>query len=490
MIKKQRLEFLKKISTDINIDSLSDQLQEYNLRTPISSVVKKSFQFLTKMGCESEKEAEEYFKNKIMPLTGEIYDVREFGPNFFGPGNYTNSGMFLMSSSGLYLLTDLKIKIGITEDLIISGSKIKNLILYKFKFGIGSVDVEEYLQNYNIENITTPITSQYFWLFEAILKVIDKNSDSSYLKNAEFIKSFDKLVKENRGTLSKIDSYRTLSVPKFLGQGAFGAVYLLDPGENPTDNPNILEAGGRMGKVIKIHADRDGHQSNRMTLRDLYVNPNLSGTEMRIYENGRIGGFTIPNGFYPNSMVGKTISIYYSIMNLVKPITLENQKNNYDLDMYEKYGDLDVYDVLDEIEFKLHDVLYREDYQDQFNRIREISEQEKNDLIANIDDEVSSYIDQNKLEFIKENFNLKDDWLNRFIEEYCIKWITGRRDLHFGNLGVNSNGYLVFYDSYAPVHDQENIRNIKKKREKKSLRINNIYKVAQIFYLKYNKFIK
>ena len=45
---------------------------------------------------------------------------------------------------------------------------------------------------------------------------------------------------------------------------------------------------------------------------------------------------------------------------------------------------------------------------------------------------------------------LRRSWLVSYIEEVMTKFITGRGDLHMGNLGVTSYGDLRYYD---PTHE-------------------------------------
>ena len=54
--------------------------------------------------------------------------------------------------------------------------------------------------------------------------------------------------------------------------------------------------------------------------------------------------------------------------------------------------------------------------------------------------------------------NLNKTWLQSFVEEILMKYLTGRTDLHLGNLGVTSYGELRYFDpSFANWNSDINI---------------------------------
>jgi len=50
---------------------------------------------------------------------------------------------------------------------------------------------------------------------------------------------------------------------------------------------------------------------------------------------------------------------------------------------------------------------------------------------------------------------LKDNWLELYIEEVIMKYLTGRTDLHMGNIGVTGYGELRYYDPAYGGHESE-----------------------------------
>lgn len=47
---------------------------------------------------------------------------------------------------------------------------------------------------------------------------------------------------------------------------------------------------------------------------------------------------------------------------------------------------------------------------------------------------------------INNNTLLRGNWLVKFIEEIILKYLTGRGDLHLGNLGVTNQGNFRYFD--------------------------------------------
>jgi hypothetical protein len=67
------------------------------------------------------------------------------------------------------------------------------------------------------------------------------------------------------------------------------------------------------------------------------------------------------------------------------------------------------------------------------------------------------------LESFGKKLNLRAGWLELLCEEIIMKLLTGREDLHIGNLGVTAQGELRYFDPQfnfspeveAPQHDPD-----------------------------------
>lgn len=344
----------------------------------------------------------------------------------------------------LHLLTDARVSDSSREDLIGSGDGVKNLILYSFNKDISEEEIEDYFKTVPINE--SPTVAHYYWVGEALSLLLNLN-----LKNENFGNCFEQFVIKNKSKLDELNQFKTISEPNFLGQGAKGVVFLLDPGKK----------GESTAKVVKIYTNNDLHESNKKSFNDLYQNPSLSGTEMRFYDLGKLGDFYFDNSSLP---------IYYTVMDLVEPV----------FDKAEDYSEeSDIERKIDEVTDCIHSAMLdcTGESRKQLIKLTKLTEAEKNSLFKKINNLVSEYLNSSIKNYIKDSFKLRDNWLEKFTEEYVVKWMTGRRDLACRNLGVNSNGYLVYYDPYNPSYDVGGIR-----KKDSTLNINNINKLANRFY--------
>lgn len=309
--------------------------------------------------------------------------------------------------------------------MIISLNKINlPLIMNAIKFNPGVTVKEEKLLNKkeNIPNL-------YLYIFELENKRIEdlnKKNDYRFKYLIDFIESYGLSLyttetqlndsinynKQNIENMEKLFNY----APKELGRGDSGIAY--DIGKN---------------KVLKLFKDLHIYNKALEAMERLHKQPKLADTEAMIYDAGYLGKFV-------------DIYVYYYIMEKLEPA-------NQDLDIDQLITDIIFY-MQEQINFSKSK--YFSYLKLRFNEIIK-SNDTFDDIIAEINN-ISVLISIklkndkkfNNIEIITEKYNLNNNWLNLFIKEIIMKYLTGRTDLHIGNLGITKNRKLRYFDPAHP----------------------------------------
>ena len=223
----------------------------------------------------------------------------------------------------------------------------------------------------------------------------------------------EKFISEKKSVLDYLLG-QCAKPPVFLGQGTEGSVF---------------DIGGQ--RVLKILANNTyAYQKALESIDRLHTSHRLGKTEAMIYDAGIVGEFD-------------RNTYYYILMEKMQPVSnFPNERRKLRSVMTKISDVIDTEPVFK----KLRDVVkgdtpYSEKTIDKF--IKRFIPQ----MVAKIDKLYSEYY----LKELGENLNLSDKWLERIIEELIVKYITGRTDLHLGNLGITKSRELRYFDpTYKP----------------------------------------
>lgn len=248
------------------------------------------------------------------------------------------------------------------------------------------------------------------WLLEVATKV------GNMSRSEETVEMLRQFVRNNKDKIRKLRLLFNTSNPKYLGGGADGIAF--DIGD---------------GRILKVFRDHHSYNKALEAQKRLHENPHLARTEAMIYDIGPLGELT--DGDYK-------IPLYYYIMEKMTPLRGSG------------------INVSTEVRNILHAVVAR--ISRSSSKLRslkdEISDPKKSEMIKQ---EVDAVAKQMATEIKREKrydveeiesqiSNLKEDWLEKYAEEIIMKYLTGRTDLHMGNLGVTSYGYFRYFDpAYA-----------------------------------------
>jgi len=243
--------------------------------------------------------------------------------------------------------------------------------------------------------IIPPHLAHEAWLIEAI----------KYMGYGYYEQSMIDFININK---SKIDYIRRSFQypPKELGGGADGLAF--DIGKD---------------RVLKVFKNRSAYNAAIAAINRLHTQPELSKTEAMIDDAGELKGYFIG---------ALNVSLFFYIIE--KMIPVDNPTFN------------SVSDKIVDISYYVQDSLYHEivRLQSLFGKPEFLSAVKElvNSASNNIKNKYSRSVNQIK----KSIPQLREHWLENYIEEIIMKIITGRTDLHMGNLGVTSYGELRYYD--------------------------------------------
>jgi hypothetical protein len=256
------------------------------------------------------------------------------------------------------------------------------------------------------------------WLYEACKKLFGDNINKVFFSN---------FVAKNKNVINKIRRSFKVTIPKYLGGGADGAAF--DIGE---------------GRILKIFRDQVSYEKAQAAHERLYKNPPLAKTEAMIYDVGVLGRFGDSH-----SNLGPLV--YYYIMEKMKTL-----------------GDFST-----DVKFKILSILNFVDNEitnEKATKWRQIklmildpskSEEVKKQVREASLKWASIYrrINKNDISYLESLIKvLKSNWLELYIEEILMKYLTGRTDLHMGNLGVTNYGELRYFDpAYSRLQSEINV---------------------------------
>lgn len=260
--------------------------------------------------------------------------------------------------------------------------------------------------------------NKFWWLAEMTLSC----------SNVDVFKEFESLLlnyfDENIQILNSLSPFIKKSEFRYLGAGVNGIAFAIDK-----------------DKVLKIHKNPIEHQKTNESISRIWNKSIYADTELMVYDTGEFVGAS-DRGF----------NIFWSIMQRVKTNNIEFNNELEELLSFckakaFKYLTNDFKEELlatknKKIRTKLLNKLYLD--------IMQACKQQRPDTIKLITEEYPA---------------LKANWLRHFIREILIKIVTGRVDLHLGNIGLNNQGYFVFFDpsneeAYFDIDASFSIKNI------------------------------
>jgi len=215
--------------------------------------------------------------------------------------------------------------------------------------------------------------------------------------------------------------------PSYLGGGEDGVAFSIGP-----------------SLVLKIFQETFTYEKVMEAWNRLHTMPKSARTEAMIYDVGTLGNYLS----YP---------IYYYIIEKMQPIRSENTT---DSGAYIERNIESIIDLALQFIKNNRNNLFKQ-IKDNFAKnpnsaklnaeIKSIAIAMSKDVSSILNKQYENIILDTKRE-IENNFNIKlrQNWLSIFVEELIMKYLTSRTDLHTGNLGVTSGGYLRYYDPAYP----------------------------------------
>lgn len=253
--------------------------------------------------------------------------------------------------------------------------------------------------------------SHYAWVYEALGHM---TNDRGYVGGRRDIIEF---IRENKSALNKLRQHFK-SQPTMLGGGADGVAF---------------DIGGN--NVLKIFGDEAAYEKAKEAIKRLHGNPELARTEAMIYDTGKLGEI---NGN----------EIFYYIMEKLKTLPIE------------------IYNPLTTVLGYIRNYVLND--KNQLQRIKmQINHPSKAPLIRNVVKRKAEQIAEKILDtnyyHVQEvadligdtGVSMKDNWFELLVEEVIMKYVTGRTDLHVGNIGITENGEFRYFDpSYSGVESR------------------------------------
>lgn len=257
-----------------------------------------------------------------------------------------------------------------------------------------------------------PILSQDAFIVVALSTLFE-----AYPGNKAFQEKAAKFIKDNTPALNKIKKFFTL-IPRKLGAGVDGVAFAI--------SPNL---------VIKIHKSEFLFHEAQKSMKRLHAVPDLAKTEAMIYDAGTIGTFVDMENLVP---------IYYTIMELMKPVTDMNRYVqtyiSYILDKFAKKITAEKAE-----KWKILKEKFKENISD--SNTHTIMKDETLKAANEMADTVKKELPASYFSTIESKIpNLRSTWLSALAEEFIMKYLTSRTDLHIGNLGVTNYGEFRYFD--------------------------------------------
>ena len=315
---------------------------------------------------------------------------------------------------------DMKI---ISSAILLPSGKIPKLNLW-----IGKT-INTY--NWDPNNILPKDLVRYEFLIRALKKLAGYNFEFD-LNPYQGAKLSD-FINENKDKLNNLFTFFNKQ-PEYLGSGADGIAFKIGD-----------------GFVLKLFNTPHGHNEAIKAMERLHKSPDLAKTEANIYDAGMLGVFSSTPIYYYiieymipvlNKLSDSAEDALIEILHYIKYI-IENKNFLPKYSAFKKVIDNPKYSSLikSTIEADVENILQ--------NYFLNLTQDAINTQAYLAVSPVKSKRDVER-DNIFSTVELREDWLKNLIEEIIFKYVTGRTDLHLGNLGVTSYGNFRYFD---PAHE-------------------------------------
>lgn len=293
------------------------------------------------------------------------------------------------------------------DDNIFDSYKIVKSILLKSTINIPKLYFYElkYISDLSLSDLDKS-QSNYGFLAQAIEQLANVT-----FKDPAVITSFDNFIKNNKSSIDKMLNLSNYS-PKFIGNGIDGFAY---------DISNNL--------VLKIFSNSKLYAVTMESWNRLHKNTNLAATEAMIYDVGYLGTFEYKYHDTP---------IYYNIIEKMRPVS------NLELDTQDLLRNI-IQSIVNLISENRESLKTLKSKLEQNENNKDIKF-ELNSFISDFTNQIISS-KQNQINELKY-LNLDNNWLPSLVEEVVFKYLTGRADLHLGNLGLTKYKKFRYFDPF------------------------------------------
>lgn len=311
----------------------------------------------------------------------------------FTDGNWYYSNKIIRNYYDIY-----EVRISNDKSLLNSSSEIGTAILY------GTTNIPtmwlSIIDNKNV--IADKDLAHNYFIVETLGELF-----RVYVKNPNDVNNILNFINENKNKIDKIKSLFS-GRPQLLGHGADGVAFKISP-----------------TLVLKVFKDSYAYKTVQQAMDRLHKNPNLAKTEAMIYDVGILGEFNNQTLYYYIIELMKSLSdvdpsrtVSHNLHSIILSLASQIYNDKKWKDLKSKSLNEDSSSLKKEMQLAA----------------RNMAEQTKvylSDYISNIERLVPS---------------LRESWLKSLAEELIMKYITGRVDLHIGNIGLTNYGEFRYFD--------------------------------------------
>jgi hypothetical protein len=390
-----------KVFADFN-DSSNDSLMNFSL--DLQNIVN------TKIHAKDIKEWIEINKSILNDFKFSLENWNYYKDNVIEVLTCNNNGNYMISAypinfekSGSDMFYKPK-----KEAVLLGNANIPKLYIY---------EVEYFYKDLNQDFLSMVKKEYYPYFFLVDFFAEDNKEDFKNLSNEEKANFVESFIDNNKQILNNILRFSNIA-PKVLGAGADGVAF--DLGQN---------------KVLKIFSDSFSYNKSIETINNLHNQSSGADTEIMIYDAGKLN-------YYKD--------LYYYIIEKVTVIRSLPLKDFNDINkiifaiVSSILAEKQAWDSIKDKKIGLDSDIVKEKIDDIIFMLKSQYKQKIDSLtkIYNLASETNKPQWAGMLKGVKLN-----DWVSSLVREIVNKFLTGRGDMHTGNIGITSSGYFRFFDA-------------------------------------------